>query len=320
MYGYTPAYKFIELSHIVNTNFDIVIQMNFNIPRDDIIIMRAKGVKCVAYQCGNDYFFDMETMLFSARDLDGERYAAPVFDEIWSIPQHTRTNKHYMQTLYRVKCKEVPFIWSPYMLDDFEKECKSINIESLMYKNRGPIKKCAIFEPNLNVVKWCFPALLVCENTCRANPTKLDHVYVTNTNSGKFNIDYFNKLVASLDLCKSKKISIEARYNALEFMAKHADIAVSHQWENPLNYLYLDLAWMGWPIVHNAHLCKDVGYYYEGFNYEMGGKILNIVINNHDANAETYMKRNRAVIDRYLPTNKALQERYKGLIESVMRK
>ena len=88
----------------------------------------------------------------------------------------------------------------------------------------------------------------------------------------------------SLDLFKEKKITSESRYNTLEFMSKHCDIAISHQWENPLNYLYLDLAWMGWPILHNASLCKDVGYYYEGFNYEEGGNVLLDVINNHDKN------------------------------------
>ena len=39
---------------------------------------------------------------------------------------------------------------------------------------------------------------------------------------------------------------------------------------------------MGWPIVHNAHLCKDVGYFYDGFNYEEGGNVLSDVIENHD--------------------------------------
>ena len=100
-------------------------------------------------------------------------------------------------------------------------------------------------------------------------------------------------------------------------MANHADIAVSHQLENPLNYLYLDLAWMGWPVVHNAHLCKDVGYYYEGFNYEEGGNVLLDVINNHDKNADEYLKRNREIIDRYLPINKKLQESYKILIDNL---
>ncbi len=132
-------------------------------------------------------------------------------------------------------------------------------------------------------------------------------------------MEQFNNACRGLDLFKEKKLTVESRYNTLEFMSKHCDIALSHQWENPLNYLYLDLAWMGWPILHNAHLCKDVGYYYEGFNYYEASEMLNHILTNHDANAANYMKKNREVIDVYLPTNKALQEKYRGLIESLFR-
>ena len=232
------------------------------------------------------------------------------------------TNLHYWKTLYRTNCIEVPFIWAPTMLEQY---IKTNADKTFTYKAREVAKNCVIFEPNINTFKWFFPALLVCENACRIKPENVGHVYITNIDSSqvdgrKFNIDYLNKIVKSLDLYKAKKISIEKRHQSLTFMANHADIAVSFQSENPLNYLYLDLAWMGWPIVHNAHLCKDVGYYYEDYNYEMGGAVLAEVIQNHDANAETYMARNRAVIDRYLPTNKELQARYKELITAIMQK
>jgi hypothetical protein len=100
-------------------------------------------------------------------------------------------------------------------------------------------------------------------------------------------------------------------------MSKHCDIAISHQWENPLNYLYLDLAWMGWPILHNAHLCKDVGYYYEGFNYYQGSEMLNHILMNHEPNSNEYLNKNRKIINTYIPTNKCLQNKYKNLIENL---
>jgi len=100
----------------------------------------------------------------------------------------------------------------------------------------------------------------------------------------------------------------------------YCDIAVSHQWENPLNYLYFDLAWMGWPIVHNAYLCKDIGYFYDQFNYDEGGKVLSDVINNHDMNINEYIGKNREAINRYLPTCINLQREYTNLINDVLDK
>jgi hypothetical protein len=236
------------------------------------------------------------------------------------------TNQYYWECLYRCKCIEVPFIWSNKAIlltlnfNDSEKEEKD-----LMYKKKYINRRLAIFEPNISLMKWCLPALIVCENAYRLDEEQIiSKVYLCNildkkkdSKLNEFNLESLNQLVKTTNLFEDKKISIEGRDNTLQFMSKHADIAVSHQMENPLNYLYFDLAWMGWPIVHNASLCKDVGYYYEGFNYKMGGEVLMDVILNHDSQANEYLKRNRKIIDRYLPTNKNLQEKYKVLIEKL---
>ncbi len=321
LYGVDSTYKFTDHSQILSEEFDLIIQMGYNLAKNDVTLIRNKGIKLVAYNCGNDYIFDLEATLFGTDGLpDQYNHEYPPFDEVWTLPHHMNTNAHYLSSLFRTKCVEVPYIWSPSLMEHYEKECLKTNIGTLSYKKREGAKSCAIFEPNRNVVKWCFPAVLVCENTCRVIPELVKHVYVTNIDqsSKRFNLDYFNRLVKSLDLFKTKKLSIELRFNSILFMSKHADIAVSHQWENSLNNLYFDLAWMGWPLVHNAHLCKDVGYYYEGFNYEMGGAVLARAIQNHDEDSEAYMARNRAVIGRYLPTNRDVQAKYRELIENVL--
>ena len=93
---------------------------------------------------------------------------------------------------------------------------------------------------------------------------------------------------------------------------------LSHTLENPLNYLYLELAWMGYPIIHNGYLCKDVGYYYDGYNYEEGGALLDHVIQKHDSNLEEYLGKSRTNIMKYLPTNEKSMELYKLLISNLL--
>ena len=322
LYGFGEGrYKFTKMSDIIDSKFDIIFQFGVDISVD--IMLKLRGIsKIIQYNCGNEYIFDTEHALFG-KGSKVNQYTTlsdyhPIFDQIWSIPQMTNTNSYYWKTLYRCNHIEVPFIWSPLAINQYESDCINSNIGNLKYRNKGESKKLAIFEPNINVVKWFFPALLVCENAYRIDKSNIDHTFITNIND-KFNVDFLNEIIKPLDIYKDKKMSVESRYNTLYFMTAYADIAVSHQWENPLNYLYLDLAWMGWPIIHNAHLCKDVGYYYEGFNYEEGGNVLLDVINNHDKNADEYLKRNRQVIDRYLPTNKKLQESYKILIDNLFK-
>ena len=86
---------------------------------------------------------------------------------------------------------------------------------------------------------------------------------------------------------------------------------------NPLNYLYLDAAYMGYPVIHNATLCKDLGYYYEGSSTKDGSTVLNWVLENHDKNLENYEQRNLQVLYRYYVGNPKLIETYDTLIEKL---
>ncbi len=317
-------YKYVAIGQLIHSNFHIVMQVGRELEMHILEFLQDCGVKTVYYCCGNKYFIEAEQCLFRRQDnadayfqYNNSTYFH--FSQVWLIPQHINSCTHYLKAFYRAPIVNVPFIWSHSILDEYEKELG----KTCQYVNRGPNKSVAIFEPNLSTIKWCLPGVLVCENTQRSlkNKALLNYVYITNINNGSsdgLDTKIFNNMVKSLDIYKAKKLSIESRYNSLFFMSKHSDIAVSHQMENNLNYLYLDLAWMGWPVVHNANLCSDVGYYYDGFNYEEGGEKLKYAILNHDENVDTYTKKNREIIDRYLPTNKKLQEDYKQLVANLL--
>ena len=316
-------FEFVTINEIFSYDFDVVFSMGFSIPQHIFISLQNIGVKIVYYMCGNNYLIDSEKILYDQHKNRTINYKNDQnYDQIWIIPQMYNQNKYYSEILLKTKSIQIPFIWSPISIKFVMKILKLENESSLIYKKKE--SKIGIFEPNISLMKWALPCLLIAEQTHRTY-NNINHVYITNLNKNKdgeinnFNMDQFNNMCRSLELFKEKKITSESRYNTLEFMSKHCDIAISHQWENPLNYLYLDLAWMGWPILHNAHLCKDVGYYYEGFNYYEGSELLNQILTNHEANANEYLIKNRKIIDVYIPTNKSLQEKYKNLIENLFK-
>jgi hypothetical protein len=316
-------YKYINMSDMCKEPLHVVIQIGFQLSGKEIYFYKECGTKTVFYVCGNKYFIEGESCLYKKDDDYDFQYnemGNMRFDQIWLIPQMVNSCTYYLKTFFRTKAIEVPFIWSPFVMENYEKELG----KSIKYVNRGKEKNIAVFEPNLSIMKWSLPALLVCENAHRTlrDNSLIKYIYATNiveTSNKSFNPTLFNKIVKSLDIFTTKKLSIEARYNSLFFMSKYSDIAVSFQTENNLNYLYLDMAWMGWPIVHNANLCKDVGYYYDGYNYEEGGDVLKNVILTHDENVAKYTEKNRKIIDRYLPTNKKLQKAYKKLIDNLLK-
>ena len=322
-------YNYVLLENILSEEFDLIFAFGFSIEEHLRYILKKLNIKIVNYQCGNSYLINTEKILYNQHpnmNCDGYVTSGNIYnipDQIWSIPQMYKQNKGYWEVLYRTNCIEVPFIWSNNSIN-FVKTILNLESENeLLYKKKN--NKVGIFEPNISIMKWCLPCIFICEKSYR-DEKKLEHVYVTNTDIdkkiGDFSINNFNnqqfiKLTSHLDIVTNKILSVEKRFITLDFMKNYCDIAVSHQWENPLNYLYLDLAWMGWPILHNAYLCKDVGYYYDEFDYNSASKILNNIIDNHELVKDEYLIKNRKVIDKYLPTNIELQNAYKKLIENL---
>lgn len=323
---YDDRFKYIKYSEILQNNLDVFITLSFS-DSDTYIhnYLKYLNTKLIGYFCGNSYIIDTEKILYNQhKDKQGayDYYInnQPKFDVIWSIPQMSDINLYYWQILYRCPVISVPFVWSSNAIK-LHMIVNNCSENELLYKikNNKDEKKIAIFEPNISIMKWALPSILISEDCYRKNHN-IKHLYITNIGSNKlidFNTNEFNKLLSNIDLVKHKKCSIETRYNTLEFMSKVADIAVSHQWGNPLNYLYFDLAWLGYPIIHNAHLCKDVGYFYPDFNYVDGSDILNFAINNHDNNLEKYITNNRSAINRFLTTNLGIMKDYEKHIFSL---
>lgn len=67
--------------------------------------------------------------------------------------------------------------------------------------------------------------------------------------SAEFN-QFVNSTLTSLKA--SNKLNLTGRFQLPTFLSKVVDIVLSHQWGNPLNYLYFDVMYAGYPLVHNS--------------------------------------------------------------------
>jgi hypothetical protein len=185
-------------------------------------------------------------------------------------------------------------------------------------KNRSD-KKISVMEPNLNVVKYALIPILIAEKVFRnfgENPFK--QIWIASGERMLKN-NYFKGMLKQLDIVKTKipLISFVPRYPVATMLAEETDIVISHQWENPLNYSYLDAIHFGYPMVHNAEMIKDAGYYYKDFNISDGAKQLEYALNDHDQNIKEYAERNKKVLWRYTSTNPELVDTYRKLIENL---
>ena len=236
-------------------------------------------------------------------------------DEIWYVPQQHETNKNYFECLYRTEARPVPFVYSPRWLNEDIEKKEKIYKKSMHYSNTGEPKRISIMEPNMNIVKYAMYPLMVAETYYRSNPEKIKEVNIVGGDrmSKKQN---FLSVTNTFDLKRDKKLFVEGRQVTSSFLGNYSDILICHQMMNPLNYIYLDAAWMGYPVIHNAEYVKDLGYYYHGNEVKSGAKKLKDVIEHFDEDKE-YNKRQEKVFKRFDNVSGEMVSQYDRLIKNL---
>lgn len=317
-------YKVAKFKDMEN-EVDLLFMVGSSLPSSRIDLMKSKNpkLKIIKYQCGNSYVVDMERVMFDTT-TDG---LLPSWDrghdETWVIPQQEYQCKEYFKTIYRQddsQIRTVPFIWDPEPLDEFNKLLIASNKLIPKYKPKDrKEKKLSVMEPNINVVKYSMIPIMMAERVFRdLGEDSFKQIYI---GSGKKMLKnkYYLSMIKYFDIVNSpnEKIKYVGRYPVSTFLASETDIVVSHQWENPLNYAYLDALYFGYPLVHNADMIKDAGYYYEGFNVSQGAEQLKIALADHDSNLDQYAKNSKKVLDRYVSTNKNIVDTYTKLIDNL---
>jgi hypothetical protein len=304
-------------------DMDLIVMMGAQVYDADIQKFKEdKNKRFIGYKCGNNYVIHMENVMFKENKKKYFEYEN-TFDELWYIPQQHDTNSGFFSTLYRTNAFIVPFIWHhKFLLEsvkDIEKGYADGRYKKGYKYNPDKEKKViGIMEPNINIVKYGLIPAMIAEESYRGDVgnSKIDKVMITNGEKVKANHEFMS-IIRTFDLFKDKKLSAESRYQTAFILTQYFDVVISHQILNPLNYLYLDAAFLGYPVLHNASLCKDLGYYYENGDTKQGAKMLDYILTEHDNNLQEYHERNDLVLQRYHADNENLIETYDKLIYNL---
>lgn len=324
--SYLDGFNF-ELFDDRYMEMDVIVMMGAQIHDSKLkkFKSQSKSKKVVAYKCGNNYIISLENILF--KDVTKNYYEYETeFDEVWYVPQQHETNYGYFATLYRANSFAVPFIWHHrYLRESTE------NVEKSFFEGRykkhwkyDPDKKkkmVGIMEPNINVVKFSIIPAFITEQSYRGKIGKefIEGLMISNAKDSVAKNKEYMSLISTLDLYKDGKISAESRYQTAYFVTQYIDVLICHQLLNPLNYLYLDAAYLGYPVLHNAPLCKDLGYYYEESDTIGGAKQLDFILTEHDKNLDAYDERNDVVLQRYHAENEDIIKMYDKLIKNLIK-
>lgn len=317
-------YKWGNIDEITE-KFQLIITLG-TIPNvSELYKFKSKeGNKIVGYKGGNSLVNKMESIIYgqvagSPNVKLKSGIVGDFFDEIWMVPQQEYHNKHFYEIQHKTKAKSVPFVWSPEFIDTHnDLHIKQFNKSAYFNTKSFDKWRIASFEPNLSLLKNMIPLIYMAEEAYRRDNTWLDKVIFTNGKGLSTNKNLI-ETVKGLDSFKDKKLFFDGRYPVVHILANFSEMVISQQWGNPLNYAYLDVVYFGFPLVHNAYLCQDLGYYYEDFKLKDGANQIMNVVKNHKGDDE-YHKRQLRILDRYRYDNPESVKQYGLLIQNLWKK
>lgn len=322
--------KWLNGYEIINWDGEVRNKINFlitlgSVPHDTDLkwFKSVNNNKIVAYKGGNSFILHMEELLFNGKIGENNTTKNGIlntkeFDEIWMVPQQEYHNKQYLEIQHECKARSVPFVWSPKFI---EKDAKIYeNTKQTPWFDDKVFDKyvVACVEPNMSVLKNMLPILYSYEHAYRLEPELFQKFHVTNATQHLKNSTLL-QFAACLSIHKDKKLAFDARWPITTLLARDHHMIVSHQWGNALNYAYLDIVYFGFPLVHNAHLCQDIGYYYENFEVKDGGELIVKAAKERKLDAD-YTKRHHEILKRYTVDNREMINQYGRLIKNVYEK
>jgi hypothetical protein len=304
-----PTFSFDE----AKDDLDVLIELGGQIDGAQTAYLHDKGSKLVSYCCTTEYVLFMEAVLFGRKMWGPNPFINQHYDDIWVIPQAVDISGAYFGGLRRRAVKTVPFVWSPVFLEE-----RAAGLpEGGRYRPRPGPRRLTVMEPNIDVVKFCLYPALIAEEAYRARPQSIELLQVTNAERLAVHNREFIALMNQLDIVRDHKAVFLGRHETPVFLAQNTDVVISHQWANPLNYFYLEACWQGYPLVHNADLCRELGYPYPANDVAAGCTALLRAIDTHDEDAAAYMRRQRDAIARFLPTHSDNVATYEALLAQL---
>jgi hypothetical protein len=291
---------------------DVIIELGMRADTAYTGPFRARGGKLVSYMAGNTMVMNFENM--ASRVKYGDYINEVGFDAVWITPQHWRMNHAYAKITRSENTVIAPHIWHPMCLTESAYRLKT---NPFWRPPEAGDWRIGVFDPNVNVVKTFHLPLLVCEEAHRKQPGLVNRVLLFSADHLMGNA-HFEQFVASTDLGRTNKVFAESRYLVAQMMGSHIDAVVTHQWENDLNYLYWDVLYLGWPLIHNSPAFREVGYYYPEFDPQTGGEVLREALPQH---AARWSQTRPAVLEalwRYNIDNAQVQREHADLLEQLM--
>jgi len=283
--------------------YDIILMVSLTLS-DTInkgILERIKNnnVKLIDILCGNLYILLQEEFVFGTHSIM-KNYNNDYIDEVWVLEMY-EYSQSYLDLIYNVPIKVLPYVWD---VDIIKSYIKNENIQLKNKSNNEKVNIC-IYEPNMSIHKNAFVPLLIAERFYKTYPNRLNKIYLFCKEKMESNGYYEN-----MAIFKDSRVEIYGRVimpYSLKLIQENNDfktIVLSYTMMNNLNFLHLELFYLGRQIVHNCEPFNN-GLFYDSFD---ACKAVDLLEEARIANVDK--KKCVDVICKYNPKNVDIQNKW----------
>lgn len=312
--------------HQISTNvlvfdpaeYGLVVTVTRQISKEHYAMFHTLGIRVVSLVCGNHFMQDQEDFVRGARggSFSGK---AESYDEIWTIPSLERFTA-YFETLKKVSVYITPHLWHPCVLEKRAAQLSKVSVSDLMYDVTKHIETkidIVILEPNIGFVKNAWLPIITSERLHMKHPDLINNVFVFNFPERP---DTYS-MIQTLSLgSKLRPFTRQEMDQILVHFARRSTIPIflTHQTYNHLNYLYYELLYFGYPLVHNSDMLDGCGYYYKDNDIDACVESIINAFKHHNKQLLRYKADALAYLERVNPLNVDVCRMWNEKVKSVL--
>lgn len=299
------------------SEYHTIVLITRDISKEVYELLKRHKVGIVTLVCGNNYMYDQEDFVKGLKgNVNKYLGASRNIDEQWLIPSY-RYALDYMEIIRKKPAYLVPHLWSPEIIREYTPRTIRKPESSLIYTNaKRNLKKIniVILEPNLNFFKTGWTPLIAAEKLHTMHPELIEFVYMFNFPSH----EHAYKMTDAMSLgSKIRKFERKSMPEILHFFnndSEYIPIFVSHQVLNSLNFLYYELLYYGFPLVHNSPDLDGCGYSFPENNIVKCVEQILYAQKHHDKGIETYKEKAKEYLKRVDPMDPVVQKTFDQML------
>jgi hypothetical protein len=212
--------------------------------------------------------------------------------EIWTWELYGSNDFTVLSLLGRCNVRSIPYIWSPFILEAFQKESGYQPWHIVAESVTGAPWTVRCCETNITNRSSCVIPMTIMKEFTTSYPDKIKGGFVVHNGLQMAERQFFKENLTA-NLAIKPETQFVGRNRITDWCMCPRTIMLAHCRFTPVRWTYIDAAYLGIPMIHNSQFMKRLGgvferYYYSNNSISEGKKALRLLLDDFDQNIHAF--------------------------------